>query len=333
MAHALFDLPADLRSAVRDAAGEGHPPWPFINRARFIEGAEIRTSDGAVAGSFFGPAAGTLDAIPRDSRYLAISGRAPDFQNLTQFGALEVVQVYDRVTDAQLRVLGQARSLRMVSLFGVQATDLNPLAELAQLEHLHCDDAPTLTRLQSLTQLRHLRTLWLEHFRGLRELSQIGLLTQLGGLVLAGSMWTAMRVRSLRPLSALVQLERLHLVNVRVEDGSLAPVTGLTHLRELRVPNWFGIEEFAALAALMPKVDGTFHSPWFVEPKPLDRPGYSVCKRSGRYALGMTLGKPAKRLCPDCDAAKVAKHIGLWNTLVAAARQHHPTSGARTTRG
>jgi hypothetical protein len=301
----LFDLPSPTRAAIEDASREGHPPWSFINRGRFVEGIGVRTSDGAQAGSFYGLAADSLEAIPSNARFLAVSGKASDFQNLPDFRELEGVQVYDRVTDKEIRVLATLRSLRMLSICYVRTDKIDALGALRNLVHLHCDDAPTLTRFQFLQPLRGLRTLWLEHLRGL-----------------AGSMWTAMRLRTLEPLAALARLQQLHLVNVRVDDGSLAPLTRLTTLRQLRVPNWFRVAEFAALAAFLPTTEGSFHSPWFFEPKPLDEPHYSACKRCGRYALGMTLGKPMKQLCPACDAAKIAKVILQWETLVAAVRPH-----------
>ena len=228
--------------------------------------------------------------------------------------------MYDRVTEREIGILAEVGSLRMLSLHCLRTSNADPLCVLHKLEHLHCDDAPKLSRLQFLQELGALRTLWLEHFRELKELSQIGELTQLSGLGLAGSMWTAMRLRSLQPLSALVRLQQLHLVNVRVEDGSLAPLAHLNNLRQLRVPNWFRTAEFATLAAFLPTTEGSFHSPWFLEPKPVDEPSYSTCKRCGRYSLGMTLGKPVRHLCPDCDSAKVAKLTLQWEALIAEVR-------------
>ncbi len=318
--NSLFDLPSETRTTIEEASTQGHPPWSFINKARFVDGASVRKSEGADAGSFFGLAADTLDAVPAKARFLAISGRAPDFRNLQHFPELEIVQVYDRVTEREIAVLAQMRSLRMLSLSYIRALDADPLGKLINLVHLHCDDAPKLKRLQFLQALPRLRTLWLEHVRNLTELSEIGRLTQLCGLVLAGSVWTAMRVRSLQPLSEMLRLQQLHLVNVRVDDGSLAPLTYLTNLRQLRVPNWFRTAEFATLAAFLPTTEGPFHSPWFVEPQPLDEATYSACKRCGRYSRGMTLGKPVKHLCPKCDAEKVAKVFLQWETLVAAVR-------------
>ncbi len=318
--NAIFDLPPATRVAIEEASTEGQPPWSFINKARFIDGAGVRKSGGAQAGSFYGLAASSLEAVPAEARFLAVSGRAADFGNLPDFRELEVVQVYDRVTEREVQTLGQIPSLRMLSLSYVRTTSADALAALRHLEHLHCDDAPKLTRLEFLQRIGGLRSLWLEHFRGLRELSQVGVLTQLRGLVLAGSMWTALRVESLTPLASLVQLQQLHLINLRVADGSLAPLIGLAKLRQLRVPNWFAMAEYAALAAFLPTTEGAFHSPWFVEPRLVDEPSYSSCKRCGRYSLGMTLGKPTKHLCPDCDSAKVAKLMLQWETLVAQVR-------------
>jgi hypothetical protein len=320
----MFDLPSPTRTAIEAASGDGHPPWSFINKARFVDGVGVRTSEGAQAGSFYGLAADRLDAVPANARFLGVSGRAPDFRSLPDFRQLEVVQVYDRVTDDEIAVLAQVRSLRMLSLYNLRTSNADQLAALSGLEHLHCDDAPKLNRLLFLRELRDLRTLWLEHFRALDDVSEISALGQLGGLVLAGSMWTAMRLHSLKPLAALDGLRQLHLVNVRVTDGSLAPLTHLTNLRQLRVPNWFTKPEFAALAAFLPKTEGSFHSPWFLPPTRVEEgSGYSTCKRCGRYSLGMTLGKPVKHLCPNCDSAKVAKLVLQWETLVSQVKPRH----------
>jgi hypothetical protein len=318
----LYNFPPGTRKAIEEATQEGHPPWGLLNSARFREGISIRKLEGAQAGSFYGLATNSLDNIPADARFLAISGRAPAFRNLPDFRELEVLQVYDRVTEKEIGILAKAKSLRMLSLYNVQTDNADPLGGLANLEHVHLDTAPKLNRFQFLRTLKELRTVWLEHLRSLHELSEIGSLNQLSGLVLAGSMWTAMRLRTLQPLTALAGLRQLALVNVRVDDGSLTPLTRLTNLRGLRIPNWFSVAEFASLAAFLPSTAGSFHSPWFVEPKQVEEASYSTCKRCGRYSLGMTLGKPSKRLCPNCDAAKVQKVVANWETLLAAVKPH-----------
>src|SRR5262249_54925709 len=68
----------------------------------------------------------------------------------------------------------------------------------------------------------------------------------------SGTMWTAMRVESLEPLSTLSGLERLILSNVRVRDRRLRPLLGLSHLTEIRLPKFFPRDELEAVRREFP---------------------------------------------------------------------------------
>lgn len=141
-------------------------------------------------------------------------------------------------------------------------------------------------------------------------------------------MWSNHHLESLKPLTSLTKLECFVLIDTRVRDESLEPLTHLSQLRYLALPNFFAITEFAALAAALPNTVGHHRSPWFREPRNASKLGYAACKKCREYAPGMTIGKPRKMLCPKCHAERIAKHIARWHELVSAERDRRRISEA-----
>jgi RNA polymerase subunit RPABC4/transcription elongation factor Spt4 len=318
---ALFDLPPIVRRLIDAGTPIGEPPWAYISFAGVNLGIRVRIAGTTAPGSFFSAKqAAALADVPRSARFLYLDGNVPDLEELPGFKHLETL-VLGPVGERELAIVGQAKSLRIVSLTGIRTTTLDRLAGLTRLEHLACADSPSLTKLGALRALPKLRTLVLGHLRKFTDLREVSPLTQLRGLTFGGSMWTAARVKTLTPLSALTGLQVLEVSRVRVADASLRPLTALRRLRYLGVSNWFPIDQFAEVAAVLPDVGGGgFRSIWWFPPEPTDQYDFRACKRCKRFTLGMTTGKPAKRLCPECDRAKIAKHTERWEALVAAAR-------------
>ena len=77
--------------------------------------------------------------------------------------------------------------------------------------------------------------------------SPLSKLIQLELLVLEGGMWKSMNLKNIKPLEKLINLKRLEMANVHIEDKSLRPIAKLKHLEELRFANFFPVEEVAYL--------------------------------------------------------------------------------------
>jgi hypothetical protein len=318
----LFDLPAVVRRMSDEASARGDAPWGYINWSSRVIGIDVRRGCPTAPGSFYGAVpAESLADVPGHATSLHVDARAKDLERLTDLQDLETLQIHG-VGPRELAIIGRVTSIRLLSIGGIRATNLDALAGLKHLEHLNCTDSATLTSLGALSGLRRLRTLGLEHLRKLNYLKQAQRLTQLRGLAVSGSMWTHARVASFAPLASLRNLRSLHLTGVRVADGSLLPLTALGNLRVLTLSNWFRTEEFAALAAAFPDLeDRGYQSMWWVPPRPANAWDYDACKRCKASTRGMTIGKPTRHLCPRCDSASIAKFATRWDALVSAARR------------
>src|SRR5260221_12425023 len=313
----LFDLPGFVREAVERALAAGHAPWGLFNVAAFADGVRVRFAGPVAHCSFYRPRGDTLADVPQDARFLDANFRKvlPDAARLP---SLEILRAFD-VNAAALAAIGRMRSLRILEVHGVRADTLEPLTTLHPLEVLGCHDSGTLTSLRELAQLPRLRVLTVGHVRRWRDLDDLAALSHLEGLVLRGNMGARQHVPTLQPLARLTGLRYLGIGPVMVDDASLRPLAALRNLARLDITNRFPVAEFAALHVALPDTAGPFHTPFHVEPG-AEGAAVRLCPKCRRQARGVTLGKPGRALCPDCDATKVRKHVANWELLVATAR-------------
>ena len=162
-----------------------------------------------------------------------------------------------QVDAAFLDEIAAMPSLDTLSLQRVTASDLQPLARLRQLRRLVVRDATRIIDLE-WTRALTLESLALENLSSVKSLEPLTDQRGLRALGVEGAMWTAMRVRSLEPLRNLERLEYLFLTNLRVQDGSLRALHGLSRLRFLQCARYYADGEFAALAAARPGLQGNW---------------------------------------------------------------------------
>lgn len=148
----------------------------------------------------------------------------------------------------------QLDRLALLALEKVTARDLHGIGGLDHLERLIIENCADLGNLGWMGSLSRLKGLSLVNCRGLDDLGPLSVCTRLTALGVEGGTWSPMQVPSLGPLSALSELEYLFLVNTRVADGSLRPLSNLANLRALQCGDFFAKQEFAALAEARPEV-------------------------------------------------------------------------------
>lgn len=256
-----------------------------------------------------------LSALPTDAKFVATHGKATNTEYLAAARSLEAVWV-SRPTSALLRTLTELPYLRAVYLCDVGEVDLAPLGELPSLEHLIVSGARKLADVSWLDRPPRLRTLYLENMKRL-DLETLPPLPELRALQLGGTMWSTLVVASLDPLRRVPALQYLMLTNVRSRDGSLVPLRALTRLRELRLPNFFKVEECARLSAALPNTSGEILTPFYMKPNRKADGSYTFpCKRCGGPCLMLT-GRPASLLCPACDATRIAMRVARWEVARA----------------
>lgn len=255
-----------------------------------------------------------LAGIARNTRFVAVDGRAGDLARLVEFPRLEGVYIQH----AGLRALGlisTIRGLRELFIWELTADMLDSLASLEELRYLVVHMANRVRTLKPIASLTKLETLHLCELRHVTDLFPLRRLTRLRDLQLIGGLWSKWRVRSLSPLANLRNLEFLWMASVRVRDGRLSPLAKLRQLRYLTMENRFSLKECAALAGALPNARGHTLEPIFSET--LLR-GVAPCQHCHTDPL-MTTGKPTKVLCPLCDRVEIERHRATWNALVAKA--------------
>jgi len=203
------------------------------------------------------PPSPSIAELHERARAVHVTHKTIGLECLPQRSAARVLWA-SHVGVRELPLLCAANQLTHLAIYGCPFPDLRPLRQLINVEALslfHNTKAVSLEGLEALTKLQFLSLASFTKSFSLEPLRQLG---QLRFLWLSGTMWTAMRVDSLEPLAQLSRLERLKLSNVRVRDRRLAPLLGLSHLTEIRLPNLFPAEEFAALRRAFPSANGTF---------------------------------------------------------------------------
>jgi hypothetical protein len=257
-----------------------------------------------------------ISGLPASAAFLRTRGTPAPLERLTAATGLTALWA-SRPGIGLLRATARLPRLRAAYLHDLGPEDIEPLAGSGSLQHLLVSRAPHQIDLSCLAAIPALRTLYLDDLKRV-DLETLPPLQRVTALHLAGGMWSTLKVASLAPIERLPGLRYLTLANVRPADGSLAPLAKLRRLRELQLPNFLAVEEHARLAAALPSVSGRALTPFFAEPAhdPRGDPVFP-CGRCGRPRAMMT-GRPAARLCPACDATKIARRVARWEVAFAA---------------
>jgi len=235
---------------------------------------------------------------------------------LPSFSDVEWLWVYGPVNPPIFAAICQLPKLHALCIDQSTINSLEPLAQRSSLQYLKIARSPAIHSIEPLAHLTHLKWLQLDQFKLISSLAPLQRLTQLEGFGFTGSDHKGHLIDSLQPLQHLILLRWLHLGALRVNDGSLQPLTGLQQLIWLGLPNAFALEEYAALSNhLSPEV-----CQWL---QPYTRLHSSVlpcriCQKNWRV---MMAGQGSKALCPSCHAIKLARHVLQFNQAKAAAAQ------------
>src|SRR6185312_15053424 len=238
-----------------------------------------------------------LSNMPLDARFVATRGEPRSLERLREARGLEAIATWS-TSEPLVRQLPNVARLRALWLRDIKTSDLAPVGLCRALEHLVILFAPRLVDLSFLGSLPALRTLNIMQAKRV-DLETFPELPGLTKLTWIGSFSSAHVVPSLAPLSRLRSLMELNLAKLRAADGSLRPLSTLTNLKDLALPNYFAVEEFAKLSASLPHIRAGCLNPVF----PLDSPTFRCAKC--RALKVMLVGKPGRIVCQKCDARVV----------------------------
>jgi len=175
-----------------------------------------------------------------------------------------------------------SRTVKLHVEYANKVEDISPLFAMPWLESLTVYDLPRISRLDGI-----------EALEGLKEL-------QLSGN--RGSGDPPLKLGSVRPIASLRNLEKLEIVNLRLEDRDISFIaSAFPKLRSLRLSGKeFERAQFAYLAKrLNAQLDEPIEGSWVMD--------YAFCKCGSKYHLFM--GRRMGMLCPVCDEKKFRKLV------------------------
>ena len=154
-----------------------------------------------------------------------------DFSPLAELTNLKWLELFNTPI-SDLSPLARLTSLKRMSLYGTRTENLSPLAGLTSLTQLQIANNETLSDISPLAGLINLEWLDLHRCDSLSDLSPLAGLTKLEYLNLNHT--RRVSDYSLAPLSGLTGLRRLRLAENRISDVS--PLSGLIDLARLDLP-------------------------------------------------------------------------------------------------
>jgi hypothetical protein len=122
-------------------------------------------------------------------------------------------------------------------------------------------------------------------------------------------------VESLEPLVRLANLDTLTMRGIAPKSGGLEPIGRLTNLRRVDITHvsTFGLEDYARLAAALPRAEGHCLQPVF------EAAWAGACPRCGSARVVLTAPPPRtpKTACPICDRERIERHLAAWDWVLS----------------
>jgi len=238
---------------------------------------------------------------------LVLDGLAQEWKSNAKFSAKRayIIGVNDKSFDRVCCAL----STDVVSFYEMRVTDISSLAKISGLRRLSINWNSKLADLSPLTFLSQLDALALIDTSKASDLSPVAALKKLRAFEFSGSPTLSSKntAESLRPLGELKALEELRLKNLKVVNGGLQPLAACSSLKRLSVANTFPTEDYAFLAAKLPKVSCRH----FAATVPVD--GNAI----GEGIDTMVVGKRKPFLSSSKDADRIHKYETQFEKLKA----------------
>jgi hypothetical protein len=176
-----------------------------------------------------------------------------DAKNIERLKDLNIDKLW--VVSTKEQHLTQIFSLckpRFLSIYELKVNNLNILETLTETEVMVLRWNTKATKLWDIKLNINLKSLTIEDFSKLEDISVIEDAQGLEYFVIEGGMHNTIRLNTISPLSKLQNLLYLRLANLKLEDDSLKPIGNLKKLKELMLSNQFETKEYAWLAAKLP---------------------------------------------------------------------------------
>jgi hypothetical protein len=132
--------------------------------------------------------------------------------------------------------------------------DLSRLSELKNIKYISFFWNNMATELWDMSGNDSLKGIYINDFKKLHNISILGTAHSLEEFHLNGGMYKNAEIEDLKPLSNLINLNCLSLMDVNVKDDDLTPLFSLKKLKILRLTECtYPVEVYAKLAAKLPE--------------------------------------------------------------------------------
>lgn len=210
-----------------------------------------------------------LKSVRTDIEELVIQGQTKNLQLLSAFTNLTKLWIYT-VNQHQFEQIVSHVQPKYLLIYEMRVSDLSPLESLNNLEVVSLQWNTKATSLWDLGKNSNLYSLSIMDFPKLESLDSLETKPDICVLELEGGIWNALTVPTLDPLRKLVNLRHLTLMNIRVKDESLEPISELRQLEELSISNQFPTQEYARLSVRLPKTKCELFQPTILLESPIE---------------------------------------------------------------
>jgi len=215
------------------------------------------------------------DEVPMDAEAARLGRNKASHRGIGKRTALRELAA-SAVNQDFLDEIGRLTGLEYLELgYPVTATDLKPLTALKSLRHLTMDSPRAITDFTPILELPALERLFIENAKHLTNLDWLRpMKRRLRVLGIEGSLWTAQRIPTLKPLEGFA-LEALFLTSTKLDDQDLSPVATMPSIKFLSTAINAPRSQFEALHRARPDLACDWFDPqsWvgMKDPKPPDR--------------------------------------------------------------
>ncbi len=201
-----------------------------------------------------------LVGINNDVKELAISGKT---KNIELLGELKIKELWVfAVNQKQFDKIMMHVNPELLYVYEMRVENLSILQMMSNLRALYLCWNTKNTDLWDFSYNKNLSYLLIEDFSKLEDLTPIKDGQNLEGLYLGGGIVKALNVKTLKPISNLLKLSDLTLMNIKVKDRSLEPLMNLKRLKKLNLSNQFPMEEYAKLSVVLHNTECEFFKPY-----------------------------------------------------------------------
>jgi hypothetical protein len=232
----------------------------------------------------------------------------PTLKNLSH------LKLWSNVTQSLFDAICQVHRLDTLQIKRSNVKTLTAISELTAIRSLTIGSSTKVESIEPLTGLATLKLLDIENFKLIENFAPLSSMKSLEVLAVTGNMWSKQAIASLEPFGEMKWLTYLALDVSGAPN--LRPLGNLKNLKALDISGRLSYEEYAWLAGKLPNTNCR----WFQPYAELVASGIGRCEKCKQESMVMVTGRGKPVLCKHCEAAKLEKHVDLFNKILADAR-------------